>query len=667
VTTTSGWSPAEEIDSLARELVHAYEELHLLYGLGEALGDRLSVAAGAEIILEQTMAALHASRAELRLADAAGTTFVRPAGAFYPAPGPAERLAPVSLDRRLTADLRGGGGIVGTIELLRSADAPAFSSSDGKLLDAVGALAGGALRNAQLYEQLSLQAEALRQREAHLSAVLDHVADGVIAIDGNGVIRSFNRAAEQLYGITSAEAAGTPVELLFGDSELLYGDLAVGLGPREATARRPDGRVFPAELVVTDLRMGSQRLFILSVQDITERKETAETLLRTERMRALGQLASGVAHDLNQSLSIIAGFADLAKASLERPSPNLDTMRQQLGLVVQAAMDGSETVNRLLRFGRGHRDGEQTAVELAAILRDVADMTAPRWRDAAQAEGRTIDMVVDADSDTYVRGWAASLRELFTNLVLNAIDAMPNGGTIRLRARRVGDATVAEVTDGGTGMTPEVRDRIFEPFFSTKGARGTGLGLAMVFGIVEQHGGTVDVDTAPGVGTTFRLRFPATSSEPTLSAPVPVAAPVALRVLAVDDRPEITMLLEETLVLEGHEVVVASSGEEALQVLQRERFDVLVSDIGLGSGMTGWELVDRVRATWPETRLIVATGWGAQVDDAEARARGVEAVIAKPFRPAELRRAVAGGGERRGGTPSPVGRPDAQQTAGLAS
>jgi PAS domain S-box-containing protein len=636
VTTINGWSPAEEIDSLARELVHAYEELHLLYGLGEALGDRLSVAAGAEIILEQTMAALHATRAELRLADLAGTTFVRPAGAHAP--------AAVGLDRRLSAGLRGGGGIVGTIELLRSPEAPPFSSSDGKLLDAVGALAGGALRNAQLYEQLSLQAEALRQREAHLSAVLDHVADGVIAIDGRGVIRSFNRAAEELFDFKSEAAAGTLIETLFGHDEVLYGDLAVQMGPRESIACRRDGSTFPIELVVTELRLGAERLFILSVQDITERKQTAETLLRTERMRALGQLASGVAHDLNQSLSIIAGFADLANGSLARPHPNLDTVRQQLGLVVQAAMDGSETVNRLLRFGRGHGDGEQTAVELGAILRDVADMTAPRWRDAAQAEGRTIDMVVEAENDTHMRGWPASLRELFTNLILNAVDAMPHGGTIRLRARRIGESVEAEVADGGTGMTPEVRERIFEPFFSTKGARGTGLGLAMVFGIAEQHGSTVEVDTAPGAGTTFRLRFSASAPQSLEPAALPVvAAPVAgLRVLAVDDRPEITMLLEETLVLEGHDVVVASTGEDALEELERADFDVLVSDIGLGSGMTGWELVDRVRARWPQVRLILATGWGAQVDDAEARARGVEAVIAKPFRPSELRQAVAG-------------------------
>jgi PAS domain S-box-containing protein len=672
---TDAWAAAEEIDSLAREVVHAYEELHLLYGLGEALGDRLSVAAAAEIILEQTVAALGAARAELRLAGPEGTIFVRPAAAAGAPGGPA-----AGARHRLTAELRSGGRAVGQLEIVRAGRGAPFSSSDGKLLDAVGALAGGALRNAQLYEELRQQAEALRQREAHLSAVLDSTADGVVAVDADGLVESFNRAAEVIFGYAAAEVVARPVGRLFDGDELLYGDLAVQLGTREARGRRKSGQTFPMDLAVADVRLGARRLFILSVQDITERKQTAETLLRTERLRALGQLASGVAHDINHSLAIIAGFGDLARQGLERPDPDLATLRTFMGLVVQAAMDGSETVNRLLRFGRGHQEGEQTVVDVGAILADVAELTAPRWRDASQAEGRVIAMKVEAQPGAYVLGWASALRELCTNLVFNAIDAMPDGGAIRLRARHhpspgAGPSTVeVEVTDTGTGMTPDVRDRIFEPFYSTKGARGTGMGLAMVFAITEQHGGTIGVETAPGAGATFRLRFPAAA---TVEAPAPpertarphppgtqhpsegpgtrpkdgwgdpapatrAAEASGLRILAVDDRAEITLLLSETLTLEGHTVVLAESGEEAEARLEAARFDLVISDIGLGTGMNGWELVDRVRARWPGVRLIVATGWGAQVDPAEARARGVEAVLSKPFRPSDLRRAVAG-------------------------
>ena len=641
------WAAAREIDSLAREVVHAYEELHLLYGLGEALGDRLSLAAAAEIILEQTVAALGAARGELRLAEPEGTVFARPAGS-----PPGGRTDGAGSRHRLTAELRSGGRAIGQLELVRAVRGAPFASSDSKLLDAVGALAGGALRNAQLYEELRHQAEALRQRQAHLSAVLDSTADGVVAVDARGRVESFNRAAELIFGHAAAEVVGQPVEQLFEGDELLYGDLAVQLGAREATGRRRDGATFPMDLAVADVRLGSRRLFILSVQDITERKQTAEALLRAERLRALGQLAGGVAHDINHSLAIIAGFGDLARQGLDDPQPDLATLRAHLGLVVQAAMDGSQTVSRLLRFGRGRQEGEQAVVDMGAILSDVAELTAPRWRDASQAEGRAIALTVEARPGADVLGVASALRELFTNLVLNAVDALPQGGAIRLRAERSADPSTVEVevSDTGTGMPPEVRDRIFEPFYSTKGARGTGMGLAMVFAITEQHGGAIEVETAPGAGTTFRLRFPAAAADAAPAAspaqgaagrPVGARGAPSLRILAVDDRPEITCLLSETLTLEGHSVVVAESGEEAEARLEAERFDLVISDIGLGAGMNGWELVDRVRARWPATRVIVATGWGAQVDPAEARARGVEAVLAKPFRPSELRRAVA--------------------------
>jgi PAS domain S-box-containing protein len=636
------WASAVEVDSLAREVVHAYEELHLLYGLGGALGDRLSVAAAAEIILEQTAAALGGARAELRLIDPEGTVFAHPAPR---APNGRAREG----GQRLTAELRSGGRAVGEIEIVRAAGGAPFSSSDGKLLDAVGALAGGALRNAQLYEELRHQAEALRQREAQLSAVLDSTADGVVAVDARGRVESFNRAAEVIFGYRSDEVVGRPIEGLFEGEERLYGDPALQLGVRESTGRRKSGECFPMDLAVAEVRLGSRRLFILSVQDITERKRTAETLLRTERLRALGQLASGVAHDINHNLAIIAGFGDLARQVLERPEPDLAALRTHLGLVVQAAMDGSQTVNRLLRFGRGHQEGERSVVDAGAILSDVAELTAPRWRDASQAEGRPIRLKVEAEPGAWMPGWASALRELFTNLIFNAVDALPSGGEIRLRARRVAPsggqdgAVEVEVGDTGTGMPPEVRDRIFEPFYSTKGQRGTGMGLAMVFAIVEQHGGTIAVETAPGAGTTFRLRFPAAEGSGGAAAPQPAEVETRrLRILAVDDRPEITFLLSEVLTLEGHTVVVAESGEAAEARLEAEAFDLMISDIGLGAGMSGWELIERVAARWPGMRLIVATGWGAQIDPAEALARGVEAVLAKPFRPSELRRVVAG-------------------------
>jgi signal transduction histidine kinase len=380
--------------------------------------------------------------------------------------------------------------------------------------------------------------------------------------------------------------------------------------------------------------------------------EQARTLAQTEKLRALGQMASGVAHDLNQSLALIAGYCDLAMARLDDPSGGGEGSRPQgqrrepwlretLGIVAQAAMNGGRTVNGLLTFARSHPEGDPEPIALAGLLDEVARLTSPRWRDVAQAEGRPIGLEVEAAEGLKLLGWPASLRAALTNLVFNAVDALPSGGTIRLEARRRGHEAVVEVSDTGVGMAPEVQARIFEPFFSTKGEGGTGLGLAMVFGVVEQHGGRITLSSAPGEGTTFRLAFPAADAaagsgpdhdvEGQVSAPAAESSP-GLRVLVVDDEPQLTRVAAMILGREGHEVTTAPSGEVALEFLRSGRFDALVSDVSMGAGMNGWELARRARQLRPGLRIVLATGYGAAIDPAEAVRRGVDAVVAKPYR-----------------------------------
>ena len=252
-------------------------------------------------------------------------------------------------------------------------------------------------------------------------------------------------------------------------------------------------------------------------------------------------------------------------------------------------MDGGEAVKRLLLFTSHAAEPEGEPVDLATVARDVAQLTAPRWRDTPQVEGRPISLRVEADGHPMILGSASRLRDVLMNLISNAVDALPGGGAIRLTVGVETGSAVIRVIDSGVGMSAEVQARIFEPFYTTKGASGTGLGLSMAFGIVEQHGGSVSVHSVPSKGTTLQLTFPlhvpALVPVPTPEPPVRPARIAPLRVLAVDDEPSMTKAVVRMLRPAGHIVSAACSGEEALEKLATDTFDVVISDMGMGLGL----------------------------------------------------------------------------------
>jgi CheY-like chemotaxis protein len=271
----------------------------------------------------------------------------------------------------------------------------------------------------------------------------------------------------------------------------------------------------------------------------------------------------------------------------------------------------------------------------------VARFTAPKWADLAQAEGRPIRLTVEAEPDLWVRGWSDALLEALVNLVLNAVDALPTGGSIRLDARRSGDRVLIEVADSGIGMPPDVQARMFEPFFTTKGEHGTGLGLAMVFGIVERHGGQIAVTSREDAGTTFRLSLPVgEGARVRRGAPSHPTPACRLRILAVDDEPGLNQLLRAMLTRDGHDVRTTDSAEMAVAALEECDYDLVISDLSLGEGMNGWDLAAIVCRRWPQTRFALVSGWGSTIAEEEASARGVDAVLAKPYRLDELRKLV---------------------------
>jgi PAS domain S-box-containing protein len=421
--------------------------------------------------------------------------------------------------------------------------------------------------------------------------------------------------------------------------------------PIEVRARAASGesvwlRIDAAAHSDTDGRVSQLRG---TITDVTGERDHAERAARDEKLRALGQLSSGVAHDLNQSLALIAGYGELLQQTLDDQPTATDRLREMAEVMLRAASDGGETVRRMLTFVRTPKDEANGLLDLSSVMHEVVRLTAPRWRDASQAEGRPIELTLEVEGDVTIRGNAATLREALTNLVLNAVDALPRGGAIGLSAQVEGDRAVVKVADEGIGMSDDVKARIFEPFFTTKGEGGTGLGLPSVFGIVEAHGGELAVWSEPERGTTFTLSFPlaeTAQSEPprqvaAKQAPEPATATsTGLRCLVVDDEPQLARMLSTMLRRLGHEAVPTVTGEDALAVLAARPIDVLLTDVGMGPSMNGWELAERARQLRPDLPVILATGWGASIDQEQARDRGVLAVLAKPYRQADLEQAL---------------------------
>lgn len=377
--------------------------------------------------------------------------------------------------------------------------------------------------------------------------------------------------------------------------------------------------------------------------------EAGDRAIRDERLRALGQLASGIAHDFNNHLTPILGFSDLLldSATLLRDP---DKARHYLGFVKTAAQGAARVVVRLREFYRSRDATERVDhVDPNAVMTSAMALAEPRWRDEAGAAGKVVRFDNRLEAMGRALGNADELRDALLNLILNAVDALdPRGGTVSLRTSDGLDHVTFEVHDDGCGMSEEVRLRSLEPFFTTKGDRGTGLGLPQVWGVVQRHGGQVDLQSAPGRGTTVSLMIPTGPERvrPLLDlAPPPVTPP--LRVLVVDDEEGARDLLRDTLTLDGHAVVTADDGGAGLAALAAERFDLLFTDRSMPD-MSGDEVAARAREAAPDLPIVMLTGFGGLMAAAD-RPPGVDLVLPKPVSVDALRRAVAAAlAERRG-------------------
>jgi signal transduction histidine kinase/CheY-like chemotaxis protein len=364
---------------------------------------------------------------------------------------------------------------------------------------------------------------------------------------------------------------------------------------------------------------------------IAEQKRIREQFSQIEKMSALGELASGVAHDFNNTLAGILGRAQLL---LDTRDPQ--KIERGLNLIIKTAKDGAKTVKRIQDFARQRRDHDFQLVDVRQLLLDVGEITRPRWKNRAEAQNVHITLEMHSAHDLMIMGDESEMREVLVNLVFNAVDAMPQGGELVMAARKAGETIEISVGDTGTGMTEETRLRVFDPFFTTKDHLGMGLGLAVSYGIIRRHEGTVDVETQLGVGSTFRIRLPIPRKGAAEAPPglFPVNTKLSnssqTRILIVDDEEYVRDLLRDILLKEGCEAVVAGGGHQALSLFDSGKFDAVFTDVGMPD-MNGWELSRAIRQRDSKIPVAVVTGWGEAVGSHERLAAKVDWVLAKPF------------------------------------
>jgi signal transduction histidine kinase len=383
-------------------------------------------------------------------------------------------------------------------------------------------------------------------------------------------------------------------------------------------------------------------------------RQAQHALIQQERLRALGQMASGIAHDINNAISPISLYTE---AMLEHETTLSDRARGYLTTIQRAIDDVAQTVGRMREFYRPREQELQLAdIELNPLIQQVVDLTRARWSDLAQQRGIMIELKSELANDlTTIRGAENEIRDALTNLIFNAVDALPDGGKISIRTRTESlpgphggnePWALLEVADNGIGMDEETRRRCLEPFFTTKGDRGTGLGLAMVYGMAKRHSAGLDIESTVGHGTTIRLTFrggtQSTSTSRTLS---PLFATRSLRVLLVDDDPSLLESLRTALEDEGHKVVTANGGQSGIDAFRDSQkahrlFDIVITDLGMPY-VDGRQVITNIRSMSPGTPIILLTGWGQHVANENEKAPQVDRLLGKPPRIRELRTALA--------------------------
>ncbi len=511
--------------------------------------------------------------------------------------------------------------------------------------------------------QATEHGEATAVRLAKLEAILATAVNAIISIDGAGTIDSANAATTALFGYELAELIGKNVKILMpepfaGEHDgYLTNYLAsgkkkiIGIG-RVVTGRRKDGSEFPIHLAVSEYMVSSQRHFTGIITDLSERKAAKEALqkaedhlARAQRMETVGQLAGGIAHDFNNLLSVITGSQEILEMRLHDEKDLALLRRAQ-----EAAEMGARLTERMLTFARRKRL-EPTEINLNDQITGMAEML-------RRSMGEHIALTTNLAARLWtVRADASQIENAILNLAINARDAMPDGGTLMIETANqaaavdtggasTGDRIRLSVSDTGTGMPPEILQRVFEPFFTTKPTgKGTGLGLSTIYGFVTQSGGSIEINSDVGRGTTIDIYLPRSPDAPKAAGKVHGAAlsmATGETILLVEDNAAVRETARERIEGLGYYVIEAETGSAAIAILAEPGHDIqlVFSDVVMPGGVSGYDVARWVLAHAPEVKVLLTSGYPEEVASSQGEPLPAVALLRKPFSRAELAEAL---------------------------
>ena len=371
---------------------------------------------------------------------------------------------------------------------------------------------------------------------------------------------------------------------------------------------------------------GKQRIFKARLFDVSEQKHFEHNLKMMEKLNALGETAGGVIHDFNNILTIILGNLDILEKQIDSPQ-----VKSLTNTIRRSALDGSDIVRRLQNFSQLYIQHSEEPIDINEVITEVVSLLRPKWQTMQRSKGISTSIDTELGEVRPVLATSSELREVVINILLNAFDAMPSGGTVTIRTLLLDAFVMITIADTGTGMSRITKQRLFEPFYTTKKKKGTGLGLSISYGIIKKYGGDITINSEEGAGATFTITLPAMKEEKAREyrAEVPADANLTGDILVIDDEKNICDLLKEYLESEGHCVTVANSGQRALDILKEQQFPIVLTDLNMPD-VTGWEIARYVRKHHPDSAIVMLSGWEDPVQHINKQEQIIDFILQKP-------------------------------------